>query len=78
MTAQVPLITKIKCLRRELALRKNVYAKHVAQGRMQQTESDYEIEVLEAILADYLLQERDRKQRAPADADAGQQFADRR
>jgi hypothetical protein len=44
---------KLKCLGRELALRRNAYPKWVASGRMKQAAADREIEVIEAIIEDY-------------------------
>lgn len=55
--APPPPVTKADkrhCLKRELALRKRHYPRWVAGGRMPQGEADREIEVLSAILADYL------------------------
>lgn len=53
MTAQVPTAAKIKAIERELTLRLNLYPKRVARHEMSQHEADYQIEVMEAILADY-------------------------
>lgn len=44
---------KIKALKREVAMRRAVYAGRVAQGRMKQADADREIAVMAAILADY-------------------------
>lgn len=44
---------KIKCLRRELAMRRSAYPRWVKTGRMDQREADREIEVMSAILSDY-------------------------
>lgn len=44
---------KIRCLKREVALRKNAYPRWVDIGRMKQAEADREIEVMLAILHDY-------------------------
>ena len=44
---------KIKCLRRELAFRRNVYRKRVAEHRMHQWQADRELAIMEAVLADY-------------------------
>jgi len=44
---------KIKCVKRELALRKSAYPKWVASGRMKKETADREIEVMEAIVQDY-------------------------
>jgi len=38
---------------REIALRRRVYPKMVAQGRMSQTEADHWIEIMTEIWADY-------------------------
>ena len=43
---------KLACVQRELAMRRNVYPKWVASGRMKQMAADKEIAVMEAILAD--------------------------
>jgi hypothetical protein len=50
---QVPTASKVSVLKREIAVRKNVYPKLVARNEMEQQEADYQIEVMEAILADY-------------------------
>jgi hypothetical protein len=44
---------KIKCLRRELSLRRQVYPRRVHDGKMKSTSADREIRVMEAILSDY-------------------------
>jgi hypothetical protein len=44
---------KIKALRREISMRKNVYRKKVHDQRMTQQEMDYEVGVMQAILMDY-------------------------
>ena len=41
---------QIKCLARELAMRRNVYPKWVASGRMKQEESDAEIDAMDGAL----------------------------
>jgi hypothetical protein len=53
MATQVPTAAKLKVIEREIALRKNVYPKRVLRHEMSQHEADYQIEVMEAILADY-------------------------
>ncbi|HEY2530296.1 MAG TPA: hypothetical protein VGJ20_20560 [Xanthobacteraceae bacterium] len=53
MVVQVPTAAKIKVIERELAIRRNVYPQHVRDGKMQQQEADYQIEVMEAVLDDY-------------------------
>jgi hypothetical protein len=53
---QQPTITdmdKLRCARRELALRRNVYPRHVERGRMSREAADREIKLMEAIVADY-------------------------
>lgn len=45
---------KIKCLARELALRKIVYPKYVRAGRMTRADAEEEIRVLREILEDYI------------------------
>jgi hypothetical protein len=50
---------KLKCIKRELGLRRNNYPKWVASGRMKQTIAEHELRVMEAIEADY---EREAKQ----------------
>lgn len=44
---------KEACVRRELDFRKRVYARRVSEGKMKQADADREIEVMEAIHADY-------------------------
>jgi hypothetical protein len=46
---------KIRALRRELALRRRVYARRVLQGDMLQATADYEIAIFEDMLNDYLV-----------------------
>lgn len=46
----ISLDNQLICARRELALRKNVYPKWVANGRMSQLAADHEIEAMEAIV----------------------------
>jgi hypothetical protein len=41
---------QIACLKREIALRKNVYPKWVESGKMRSSEADYEIEAMTAAL----------------------------
>ena len=45
---------KIAALKREIALRKNVYGKRIAAGSMTPEKASYEIAVMEAILHDYI------------------------
>jgi hypothetical protein len=42
---------QIKAAKRELAMRKNVYPKWVASGRMKQATADHEIAAMTAIIA---------------------------
>lgn len=44
---------KRSCLEREIKMRRRVYPRWVADGRMTQAKADEEIAVMEAILADY-------------------------
>jgi hypothetical protein len=44
---------KLACLKRELGMRRRVYPRWVAQGKMSQAEMDREIRVMEALVADY-------------------------
>lgn len=41
---------QIKCVERELALRRRVYPAWVSKGRMKQADADREIETMEAVL----------------------------
>lgn len=41
---------QIACLARELALRRNIYPKWVAKGKMRQEEADREIALMETAL----------------------------
>ena len=49
----ITLIDKIACLRRELALRRNVYPGRVLRRQMSQENADREMAVMTAILKDY-------------------------
>jgi hypothetical protein len=46
-------LEKLACARRELALRKNVYSKWVASGRMKPDDAAREIELMQGIVDDY-------------------------
>jgi hypothetical protein len=48
--APVPLALQIACVKRELALRKNVYARRVADHKMRQGEADLELSHMAAVL----------------------------
>ena len=45
-------IDKLRCVEREIAMRKAVYPKWVESGRMKQAKADHEIAVMEAIADD--------------------------
>lgn len=47
----VSIDTQIKCAKRELAMRRNVYPKWVAYGKMNQTSADAEIAAMAAIVS---------------------------
>lgn len=49
--AAVPLAEQIKCVKREIAMRKRVYPRWVADGRLIQSKADAEIAVMEAVRA---------------------------
>lgn len=63
-SGEITLKEKIRCLQREIAMRKRVYPRWVESGRMSYEDSQREIETMRAILGDY--------QRADAGARAGQ------
>lgn len=44
---------KRACLEREIRMRRRVYPRWVQSGKMTQAQSDREIAIMEAILADY-------------------------
>ena len=44
---------KLKCLQRELAIRRNVYPKRMRMGSMRAESADSEIAMLEEIIDDY-------------------------
>jgi hypothetical protein len=46
-------LTKLECLERELHMRKVVYPKRVAEGKMSQRYADRQIMIIEAIVDDY-------------------------
>jgi hypothetical protein len=48
--AVVSLDQQLACVRREIALRRNVYPKQVSRGRMRQSEADLEVAAMEAVL----------------------------
>jgi hypothetical protein len=44
---------KLACVERELKMRKSVYPRWVASGRMKQEKADYEIAAMTEIVNDY-------------------------
>lgn len=44
---------KLKCAQRELALRRNVYPRWVEKGKISAGKAEWEIAVMQAIVADY-------------------------
>lgn len=46
----VPIHEQIKCVEREIALRRSVYARRVSSGSMTQDAADREIATMEAVL----------------------------
>ena len=44
---------KLRCVQRELKMRKRVYPRWTEKGRMSVSEADYEIRTMEAIEEDY-------------------------
>lgn len=44
---------KLKCLEREIAMRRRVYPKWIASGKLKQEKADREIAIMEAIADDY-------------------------
>jgi hypothetical protein len=49
---------QIKCVRREIAMRRRVFAKRVADDKMKPKDARYEIECMEAVLATLEKQDR--------------------
>jgi hypothetical protein len=50
---QASTADKLKVIEREIAMRKSLYPRRVRRHEMSQLEASYQIEVMEAILADY-------------------------
>lgn len=46
----IPLLRQIQCVQRELALRKAVYPRFIASGKMKEEKAAEEIAVMEAVL----------------------------
>lgn len=44
---------KFKCVERELAIRRKVYAQRVRKGQMKEATADREIALMQAIMEDY-------------------------
>ncbi len=44
---------KRRCVERELSMRKRVYPRWIADGRMKQADADEQIRIMEAIRDDY-------------------------
>lgn len=53
MSPKPPAATKLRCIERELAYRRRVYPRLVAQGKMAAGAADHEIAVMQAIRDDY-------------------------
>jgi hypothetical protein len=63
-------IQKQACVRREIALRKNVYNKRVNEGKMNALQAEYEISCMEDVLKDLEYLEALQKAASANDADA--------
>jgi hypothetical protein len=53
MPMKFTVAEKLKCAKRELALRQAVYPKFIASGRLKQQSADQEIALMQAIVDDY-------------------------
>lgn len=53
----IGLDEQIKCVRREIAMRKHVYPRRVEQSKMTQQAANRELETMEAVLATLLAEE---------------------
>jgi hypothetical protein len=51
--APITDVDKLKCVEREVAMRKGVYPKWIAAGKLTRAKADREIAVMEAIAAEY-------------------------
>lgn len=47
---KIPLAMQIRCVTREIAMRRRVYPRWVADKRMTQADADHEIATMEAVL----------------------------
>ena len=64
--ATVPLDRQIACVRREVGMRRRVYPRWVASGKMTQEEADRQVEAMEAVQATLeQLRDDQRARRAP-------------
>lgn len=52
-TPPVSKADKIRCLKREIAMRERAYPRWVLNGKMEQKQADREIAVMKAVLHDY-------------------------
>jgi hypothetical protein len=50
MTMTISLADQIKSVEREIAMRKGVYPRRIADKKMSQTKADHEIAAMEAVL----------------------------
>ncbi len=48
--ADIPLVAQIKCVQREIAFRRRVYARRVSMGRMSEVFADQQIKLMGAVL----------------------------
>lgn len=55
----ITITDKLRCAERELSYRRRVYARLVANGKMTRALADRELELMAAILDDYLQMEAD-------------------
>lgn len=49
----ISLTEKVNCLERELLMRRRVYPRLIQQSKLTQSEADFEINIMQAILNDY-------------------------
>lgn len=57
----VPLSDQVKCIQRELGMRRHVYPGRIARGHMTRKKADQEIRAMEAVLR--TLQELEKRER---------------
>ena len=53
MKKTISLTEKVNCLERELLMRRRVYPRLIQQSKLTQSEADFEISIMQAILNDY-------------------------